>query len=85
MLLLFLIRVAEWTPNWERAVRLIMCVFRERFINLCVCFFSWFREWRVGFNCINSDHCLYTVELQWLKHLESMFELRVIRANECYS
>ena len=69
----------------KRLIRLTVRVFRER---LCVCasFPFGFSGLAVGCDCISFDHCLSTVELQWLEHVwdhENMFETWVVRAKEC--
>ena len=45
-----------------------------------------FLDWLRDVIVLVSDHCLSTVELQWLEHVwdhENMFETWVVRAKEC--
>ena len=56
MLLLFLIRIAEWPSVWaELFIRFIVCVLRGSLsIYVCVFFPFCFWGWDEGFDCISS-------------------------------
>ena len=67
----------------------LLCV---SFVNVnqffCVCssFPFSFKGGRWDMIVLIPDHCLFTVELQWLEHLwnhEIMFETGVVRTKEC--
>ena len=84
MLLLFLIRVAEWSPVWERAIHSVYCACLSwAFFKFCVCpSFPFGIEGRMSdVIVLIPDHCLsiyFTLVMIIHNKLHKLFYIRLL-------